>query len=353
MLKPLGRVHMTKLLISCGAWCALLTASDYPGAHWEKHNRAGWSEPLLKAAREYAATKKTAAFLVVQSGRIVDQWGDLDKKIEVRSIRKSFLSALYGIHVAEGHIDLGKTLGELGIDDRPPALTPTEKQATILDLLRARSGVYHDAARETAQMQSKRPTRGSHPPGSFYYYNNWDFNALGTIFQKLTGKNIFEEFARLIAVPLGMEDYTVADGRFAGREGSTVGGDSIHLNYIFSMTARDMARFGYLYLRNGRWGERQVIPANWVVRTSTSYSHVDSYSSFGPQTGYGLLWWTEEWGYSAVGAGGHLIAVIPSKDLVIVHRVAYDPPREDVVSYRDIDTMIRMVIAAAPAVSRE
>jgi hypothetical protein len=53
------------------------------------------------------------------------------KKIPVHSIRKSFLSALYGIHAAEGHIDLGKTLGEIGIDDRPPALTAAEKQATI------------------------------------------------------------------------------------------------------------------------------------------------------------------------------------------------------------------------------
>ena len=137
------------------ACSALLTAAEYPGAHWEKHSRAGWSEPLLKATREYAATKKTAAFVIVQGGRIVDQWGDVDKKIEVRSIRKSFLSAHYGIQVAEGRIDLGKTLEELGIDDRPPALTPMEKQATILDLLRARSGVYHTAARETAGRRAR------------------------------------------------------------------------------------------------------------------------------------------------------------------------------------------------------
>ncbi len=52
------------------------------------------------------------------------------------------MSALYGIHVAEGHIDLGKTLQDLGIDDTPPVLTTEEKQATSLDLLRARSGVY-------------------------------------------------------------------------------------------------------------------------------------------------------------------------------------------------------------------
>jgi CubicO group peptidase (beta-lactamase class C family) len=57
-----------------------------------------------------------------------------------------------------------------------------------------------------------------------------------------------------------MEDYTAGDGRFAGREGSMVGGESIHPNYIFSMTARDMARFGYLYLRGGRWKDPLLNP---------------------------------------------------------------------------------------------
>ena len=339
---------MRKLVAVGCAFCVFLTAADYPALHWEKHDQAGWSQPLLAAVRSYAATKKTASVMIVQGGRVVDQWGDVDKKIEVRSIRKSFLSALYGIHVAEGHIDLGKTLGEIGIDDMAPELTAVEKQATVLDLLRARSGVYHAAARETPAMRAKRPTRGSHPPGTFYYYNNWDFNVLGTIFEKVTGKKIFAEFASRIAAPIGLEDYAVSDGRFAGAEGSNVAGESKHLNYIFSMSARDMARFGYLYLRQGRWGDRQVIPPGWVERSTTSYSHLDEYSGFGPQTGYGFLWWTEAWGYSALGAAGQVIAVVPSHDLVIVHRVAYAPPIEDVVSYRDVDAMVRMVMAAAP-----
>lgn len=324
-------------------------AAQYPGATWEKHRRVGWAEQLLANARDFMATKKTAAVVIVQSGLVVDQWGDFAKKIEVRSIRKSLLSALYGIHVAEGRIDLGKTLEEIGIDDRPPVLTPIEKQATILDLLRARSGIYHEAARETPAMRANRPARGSHSPGTYYYYNNWDFNVLGAIFEQLTGKKIFQEFAERIAKPIGMQDFTASDGRFAGVEGSTVGGDSLYLNYVFSMTARDMARFGYLYLRNGRWAHEQILPANWVMRSTTSYT--DSVSSTpvaAAQTGYGFLWWKQAWGYSALGHGGHVIAVIPSKDLVIVHRVAYDPPREDVVPYLDIEAMIRMIIEAAP-----
>src|SRR5262249_52690907 len=151
-------------------------------------------------------TRQTSAVVIVQGGRVVDQWGDVAAKVETRSVRKSFLSALYGIHVAEGRMNLAKTVGELGIDDKPPSLTGVEKQATILDLIRARSGVYHDSAGNSPYMEATRPRRGSHVPGEYFYYNNWDFNVLGTIFEKLTGAKIFEEFERRIARPIGMQD---------------------------------------------------------------------------------------------------------------------------------------------------
>src|SRR5262249_27200451 len=323
--------------------CTLTAAAaDYPGRTWEMHSRAGWNEALLKGAREDIAKQKTAAAMIVQSGKVVDQWGDVAQKIQVRSVRKSFLNALYGIHVAEGHIDLGKSLAQLGIDDNAPSLTEIEKQATVLDLLRARSGVYHLVPRETPYMRGNRPVRGSQYPGAFYYYNNWDFNVLGTIFEKTAKSGIFEEFERRIARPIGMEDYVAADGFYES------GPESMHRQYMFKMSARDMARFGVLYLRKGKWGDRQVVPEEWVARSTTPYSPVPA-GNLMPFTGYGLLWWVSDWGYSAVGADGHIIAVVPSKDLVVVHRVMYDPPRADVVEYRVIDAMIRMVIAAAPA----
>lgn len=325
-------------------------ASDYPGVIWEKHDGTGWSQVQLAKVREYMSDKKTMAVMTIQGGRVVDQWGDVEKKIELRSIRKSLLSALYGIHAAEGRIDLGKTLEQLGIDDRPPVLTAIEKQATILDLLRARSGVYHAAARETAAMRAARPPRGSHSPGTFYYYNNWDFNVLGKIFEQQTGKALFQDFFDRIAKPIGMQDYAPSDGRWAGAEGSTVGGDSIYLNYVFSLTARDLARLGHLYLRNGRWGNEQIIPESWVKRSTTSYTDFDgSPPLVADATGYGFLWWTHPWGYSALGNGGHVLAVVPAKDLVIVHRVLYAPPREDVVPYKDVFAMVRMIIEAAPS----
>src|SRR5205807_954256 len=82
-----------------------------------------------------------------------------------------------------GQIQLSKTLADLGIDDRSP-LTAVEKSATVSDLLKARSGVYHPALYETPGMATARPARGSYAPGVLGYYNNWDLNPVGTIFER-------------------------------------------------------------------------------------------------------------------------------------------------------------------------
>jgi CubicO group peptidase (beta-lactamase class C family) len=72
--------------------------------------------------------------MIVVGGLVVDEWGDTATRFNIHSIRKSLLSALYGIHVRDGQIQLSKTLADLGIDDRNP-LTPVEKGATVGDLI--------------------------------------------------------------------------------------------------------------------------------------------------------------------------------------------------------------------------
>ena len=119
--------------------------------------------------------------IVIDRGRLILEWGDPAKRIKLSSVRKSLLSALYGIYVRAGNIALDKTLDQLDIDDDPP-LTPDEKQATLRTVIQARSGVYHSFVGGTPDMRDRMPVRGSHPPGTFWYYNNWDFNVLGAVF---------------------------------------------------------------------------------------------------------------------------------------------------------------------------
>jgi CubicO group peptidase (beta-lactamase class C family) len=289
-----------------------------PGEHWQTaDSTAGLSAEGLKAVQDYGKAEKPTAVMLVRDGHVIASFGDVRRKVNMQSVRKSLLSALYGIAISEGRISLASTLAELGIDDAPPGLTTVEKQATVRDLLMARSGVYHPAAYETADMQEKRPARGSHAPGTFWYYNNWDFNALGTIYRKATGEDIFKSFEQRVARPIGMEDFTASNGRYVAEP------QSIHQAYPFRLSARDAARFGLLFLDRGEWRGQQIIPAAWIKESTTTYSAETDLA----ERGYGYLWWTmqpDKWGPDAIlasGNGGQKIAVIPSKRLVAVENV--------------------------------
>ncbi len=300
------------LLILLAAWAP----AQNPGPTWQRFaspEQAGWSAQMLE--RAFLASG-AAAMMVVQDGEVVAAFGATARRYKCHSVRKSLLSALYGIHAEAGTIALDSTLEELHIDDHVP-LTDEELGARIVDLLRSSSGVYLPAAAETGTMRAGRPPRGSHSPGSFRYYNNWDFNVLGTIFERQTGRDLFVEFRERIAAPLRMEDFRLLDGAHDYSE-STV---SIHPSYPFKMSARDLARFGQLYLQRGRWDARQVIPESWVAESTRQHFEV---TDEGPgYTGYGYLWWLDETpdrprSFFASGYGGQYVGVFPGERIVIV-----------------------------------
>jgi CubicO group peptidase (beta-lactamase class C family) len=120
---------------------ALAEESAWPAAHWAQAEPATlrWSTERLKEAEDYTHGYSPTAVMIVQDGKVIASWGDNSHKVNVRSIRKSLLDALYGIAVAEQKIALDRTLSDLGIDDRRPGLSDVERQATIRDLLMARS----------------------------------------------------------------------------------------------------------------------------------------------------------------------------------------------------------------------
>jgi CubicO group peptidase (beta-lactamase class C family) len=290
---------------------------------------AAWSEKDLKAVVDYADSIDTAALMVVHKGQVVLDWGATDTRYNAQSMRKSLLSALIGIAVGRGQIDIQRTLAELKIDD-VDGLTAAEKQAKVVDLLMSRSGVYHSALYETTGNRRRKPARGSHGPGEFFYYNNWDFNALGTIYEKATRTSIGEAFEREIARPLQMQDFRPGDVVYLTQDSLTerlAGNRSIHPAYVFMISARDLARLGVLYLHNGQWKGKQIVPAEWV-RASIEGKPA------GKNAHYGYMWWVypdarllRSAGLSgktfmAEGNRGHFMVVIPSLDLVIVHRVA-------------------------------
>jgi CubicO group peptidase (beta-lactamase class C family) len=151
---------------------------------------------LEQQARAFGAT----GVHVLVDGHTLVNVGDTSRPVRVHSVRKSLISALYGVAYDQGVVDLGASLGQVGIDDTP-ALTAQEKSATIEDLLTARSGVYLPPPE--ARGPSWLPPRGAYAPGTQWVYNNWDFNVLGNIYERLTRKSLYIAFDHHFARPLG------------------------------------------------------------------------------------------------------------------------------------------------------
>ena len=327
-------------LVFLSAFCWAESDAVYPGHHWERGDPAklGWSTEKLGKARAYLANLPPASVLLIDRGRVVAEWGDPAKRSKIASVRKSFLSSLYGIYADKGRIDLDKTLAELGIDDRP-ALTDMEKKASIRMLLESRSGIYHGYVSGTPGMRAVTPARGSHMPGSFWYYNNWDFNALGTIFEKVTGTGLADALRDSIARPIGMEDYRVEDlSHYSSPADAPEFSQSTHQSYPIRLSARDMARFGYLFLRKGNWNGKQVVPSAWVAESTKAQARVgkDRFTEAGADNpwngeGYAYCWWVDGFGvpaksFNARGAMAKYIVIFPELELVLVYLNHAEPP---------------------------
>jgi len=266
---------------------------------------------------------KTDSLLILHKGKIVHEayFNGYDKnKPHVQfSVTKSVVSALVGIAMGEGYIN--------SVQDKvaayfPKAVIPegqeNKKEMTIEHLLTMTSGIDTDphwdtftgeALQDGAQWIFTLPQKRA--PGTKFRYDNMAPSILGGIIEKATGQRLLDYAQQKLFGPLGMTSVTwetAGDGLPFGAFG------------IF-MTPRDMARFGYLYLNLGRWEGKQIIPADFVVKTPPRSMSV---------MGYGYLFWNYtlspfSGSYEAQGMNGQNIIIMPKKDLVIVRTAQTRP----------------------------
>ena len=296
--------------------------------------KKGFSKKKLDSLGTFLEKAGSSSLMILADGKEVYKWGNTDKKLLVHSIRKALLNSLYGIYIKNGTIDTTLTLQELEIDDIQPGLSEIEKSATIADLLKSRSGIYHNAAAVAKSMLDKMPERGSHKPNEVYYYNNWDFNTLGFILEKLTGESLYDLFYRHIAQPLGMNynnniitvknpddnwEIPDVDGFYQYETNK-----SKYPAYHFRLSAKDLALYGQLYLNNGKWNGEQIIPEEWIEISTKPYSITNE--NYG--IGYGMLWNVlipnenrNTKSYFHTGVGIHMLGIYPESNLVLIHRV--------------------------------
>lgn len=270
------------------------------------------------------------------------------------SVSKSFLSALFGIAVAEGKIpDLMQPV----TDYVPELIGSGYDGVPIKYVLQMSSGVgfnedYGDPDSDINRMgeslamgsslvEFAATLKRAREPGTLQHYVSIDTQVLGTVLVRATGTDLSSYTSEKLWKPLGMESkaYWMTDGTGMGM---AFGG--------LNASLRDFARFGQLYLDKGNWHGTQIVPKAWV-RESTTPDAPHLLPGKKPGTtnrmGYGYQWWLpEHWigDFIALGVYNQMIYVDPNTGLVIARHSAnrdfqrneFEPTRESLALWRTI-----------------
>lgn len=237
---------------------------------------------------------------------------------DLRSVTKSVVSTLVGIEVQRGELD-NANHGILDLfSDKPHANDDDNKRAmTVQHLLDMTSGIkWLEKAYtpdETIMQMYRSPDRTafvldqpmSNAPGSQFYYNGGNPYLLSALITRKTGQSALDFARKELFAPLGIT--SEAWGR-VDAQGVSDGEAGLYLS------PHDMARIGYLYLHDGMWDGKQLIPPSWVERAKAGPVQ----ASYGFH--YGNLWWSlpEKGAYMARGRHSQLILVLPKLDIVAV-----------------------------------
>jgi CubicO group peptidase (beta-lactamase class C family) len=239
-----------------------------------------------------------------------------DTKHFIHSCTKSIISALIGIAIDQGKIESV----ELPLLDFFPSrqaanLDEQKKAMRLEDLLTMSTGfrcrdsyLYRweglqemRASSDWIQFMLDLPMQ--EPPGTRFEYCNGASFLLSAILQESTGLSA-EDFAQEnLFTPLGISDFHWP----ANQQGISIGWGELYLK------PHDMAKIGYLYLNEGIWEDKQILPAKWIKESTRK--HISATL----EDGYGYQWWVHEAGfYLALGYAGQFIYVLPDKNMVVV-----------------------------------
>jgi len=281
------------------------------------------------------------AVLIVRDGRIVveeySHGGAQDQSTEVWSVTKSIVSATIGLALQQGHID--------SIDDLMIKYLPEYREfgdLTIRHVLTHTTGLEWTEEGDdfVAWLASLDPIANAirrerlYIPGEKLLYSSGNSHFLSALIERATGTTTGEYANEYIFEPLGIKfrrqqgisDQVTWD-RFLIRTPHTWKQDNTGIElgaFGLSMTARDMARFGYLYLNKGQWAGETIVDPDWVIESTRD--HVRRSENFG----FGYHWVVSRRGgqlaFNADGWGGQIICVIPPLDMVIVLKSEAESP---------------------------
>jgi CubicO group peptidase (beta-lactamase class C family) len=293
------------------------------------------------------------AILIERGGRLIyeeyfdgfdERWGQplgrvsmtVELKHDLRSVTKSVVSALIGIALGEGLIPSLDQPVVRWFPEYPELDTPDRRRVTLAHALSMTSGLEwnEDVPYNDPRNDEIRMTRDSHPlryalsrpfavdPGTEFNYNGGLTQVMAAVLVRATRTSL-QEYARTkLFEPLGITDVEWV-GDLAGMPAAASG---------LRLRARDLAKFGSLYLHGGKWGGKQVIPASWAERSTRRHFRFRrppgrdrAGADAGGEFGYGYFWWYSCYPSAAglievrtaVGNGQQRVFMLPGLDMVV------------------------------------
>lgn len=252
--------------------------------------------------------------VLVRHGCVVAEgwWApyDAESRHSLFSLSKSFTSTAVGLAVAEGKLSIDDAVLKFFPDDAPAEPSKNLQAMRVSDLLRMSTGQASEPPRKLDRPWTKTFLEEPVPfkPGTHFLYNTSATYMLSAIVQQATGQTVLDYLRPRLFEPLGIEHPTWE----ASPQGITVGG------YGLSIRTEDIARFGLLYLRQGRWQGKQLVPESWVEAATARQTANGSNPDSDWDQGYGYQFWRSRHGaYRGDGAFGQFCIVLPEQDAVI------------------------------------
>ena len=336
-----GPLSVTMDIADSGAGTYIYPEKDWPAMSPEQ---LGMSTKGLQDLEDYLSRFMPMSFIVIRKGYIVWEkyWDNIDENtpFEWFSATKSVTSALAGVAVSQGFFTLDQPAWEFIESWQPPDPRSAIQIQHLLTMTSGLHGFWDEYAYVVYSlllgMGQKNLLQHSvnlpldHQPGTQWYYNNCGLMTMSQVLRKATGSNPFDYARENLFEPIGLHPAEWV-------------GDSRGNTYTFMglrATALDMARLGYLFLRQGKWRGETVIPKEWVELTTRvhdpeqnpAYGHlwwVNGYAdSWPPMGGMPFFYmaesshyFTEELStnvYAALGFLGQILAILPDEEIILV-----------------------------------
>jgi CubicO group peptidase (beta-lactamase class C family) len=302
---------------------------DYwPTVDWKTSTPAqqGMNSKVLAKIKPYIEKKFPAirSVLIVRHGYLVYeryfQYFNRDYKQGDTSITQSISSALVGIALKEGYLkNLDQKLVDFFPEYMTPDIDPRVRKITLKHLLTMSSG-FHKYDLFSKSIQERIRQKPIHEPGDIFLYDVDAVDLLSPILTKTTHMSLLDFAKKHLFNPIGISEFTwdlTTYPPFDKKPYSPYYPAGLGI----SLKPRDMAKFGYLYLNNGVWNGKQIVPSDFVKESTQKQIKTNILE--GPEyLDYGYLWWEKKIQrypvYIAWGYGGQIILVSHDLDMVMV-----------------------------------